>query len=121
MTTATANRAPTEAEIREAARRHLDRVLQSTELIDSPWVFDLAEPLRYTPPDEDGWPRNHSLWDDLRPTQAARLNELIEDIWSKTDVLMVEAANRVVELVVEAGLTFAAEYPDAPRRGRADQ
>lgn len=113
--------APTEAEIRAAARRHLARVLKSSELIDAPWVYDLSEPLRYTATcDEDGVRGgvNRSLWDDLRPTQDARLRALVDDIYSKTDALMAEAAERVIEYVVEAGLTFAAEHPDAPRAKR---
>lgn len=111
--------APTEAEIREVALDAFREVMREhASGWDVPWVYDLSAPLRYEPPDEDGEPALPwlvGLWTDLRPSQAARLSDLREAIYERADVLMVEAADRIVDAVVEAALTFAAEYPDAPR------
>lgn len=110
--------APTEAEIREAANAP---VLTDSDEIGS-LVYELLGPIRYLPPEEDSPGRSISagcLWDDLRPSQAARLQDLLDGIYTKTDTLIQkEVIPRIRELVVEAALTFAAEYPDAPRAVR---
>jgi hypothetical protein len=53
-----------------------------------------------------------SLWRDLRRSEARRLRELVTDA--------IAAATRRCEAVIleeltAAGVTFAAEHPDAPR------
>lgn len=110
--------APTEAEIRGASSATFPR--DSDEVASL--VFELAGPLRWVPPTElvtGATVNDDCLWDDLRPSQAARLQELYDDIYPKVDVLIQqEVVPRIRELVVEAALTFAAEYPDAPRAVR---
>ncbi len=111
--------APTAAEIREA----VDKLVAHRESYAEPsnLVYDLSAAIRYTPPDEDT-PETISaecLWDDLRPSQAARLAELHEEVYTKFDALIEqEVVARLREFVVEAAMTFAAEYPDAPRRAK---
>lgn len=106
--------APTEAEIREAAQDALRAVIEEHGGgWDVPWVYDLCTPIRYAP--DDGPMLDTSPWTDLRPSQAARLDALVDGIYETADKLMAETAARVAEAVVEAALTFAAEYPDAPR------
>ena len=106
----------TEAEIREAADAAVaDKLADFGEL-----VFPLSAPIRYLLPEEDPDRslRRVGLWDDLRPSQAARLAELGEAIYTKSDLMQQDIIARIREFVVEAALTFAAEYPDAPRAVR---
>jgi hypothetical protein len=54
-------------------------------------------------------------WDDMRPSEQERLNELTH---SAVDPIRADAQRRINEALVSAGLSFAAEYPDAPRATR---
>lgn len=116
MTTRT-NQAPTEAEIRAAVAGAV--IDCGYDIGDA--AFALAAPIRYLTPAED--PEHvlstHCLWDDLRPSQAERLSELMEEIFTKGDLIIEqEVLPRIRGLVAEAALTFAAEFPDAPRATR---
>lgn len=108
--------APTEQEIREAVQKQLDVLIAEDGTNTPDWIAAVLTPLRYNPPSMD---YNPSLWADLRPSQEARLEALEEEVFRKADALMLEVAARLAEAVVEAALTFAAEYPDAPRAKEA--
>lgn len=88
---------PTEAEIREAIRERSDYSDSGAT------VYEITKPAV-------------ALWADLRPSEAARLEDLMNEIYKLAD----DFESRVVEAVVAAGLTFAAEYPDAPRARLGD-
>lgn len=116
MATATAQGAPTEAEIREAVY-----AVQPNAPEDhvGNLVYELCLPLRYLAPAEDQWLNKACLWDDLRPSEAARLDDLLEDVYEKVDVVIKQdVMNRIREIVVDAMLAFAKEYPEARRRTR---
>lgn len=51
-------------------------------------------------------------WADLRPSEQARLGQLIAEARHRA---ARKAREAIVEEVVSAALAFAAEYPDAPR------
>lgn len=51
-------------------------------------------------------------WGDLRPSEAARLGEIISEAQERAEE---KARAAIIEEVIGAALTFAAEYPDAPR------
>lgn len=110
--------APTEAEIRaliddrsarypnDSIEHHLDHVLDK--------AFDT---IGYVDLDEQGQRDFGSTflsdtWADLRPSEADRLGELIA---AARQQAAERARAAIVEEVVAAALTFAAEYPDAPR------
>jgi hypothetical protein len=103
--------APTEQEIRAAVRAALD----DSDIDIGEWVHELVAPISYSAPSERGEAYEPALWDDLRPSQAALLQSLIEVIYTKSDALQNEVLARIEDYVVEAGLAFAAEHPDAPR------
>lgn len=97
--------APTEAEIRA--------LIESKSKADfGAQIFEITGPVDYFY--EDDPPREgpeDGLWHDLRPSQQRRLRELLNGIYDLAD----EYERRVVDATVQAVLTFAAEYPDAPR------
>jgi hypothetical protein len=103
--------APTEQEIRTAIQAALD----DSDIDIGAWVHDLVRPLSYAPPEQRGNNYGGCLWDDLRPSQAALLEALIEGIYNKVQPLEDDVTARIRESVVEAALEFAAAYPDAPR------
>jgi hypothetical protein len=109
----------TEQEIRAALERKITSWPEDNgeeELADA--IRKFSSPIRYTPLPRHEWQDwgaralNTELWDDLRPNEAERLNELVEGAVKRAH----EQARAVIlhELVV-AGLVFAAEYPAAPR------
>ncbi len=53
--------------------------------------------------------------DDLRPSEDARLGELVTPA---IDLIRDETQRRINEALVSAALAFAAEHPDAPRATR---
>jgi hypothetical protein len=105
--------APTEDEIREAVRRASD-----TSRFDvGQLVYDLLRPLHYVRPAERGpaYGDGPKLWDDLRPSQAARLDDLSDAVYTEGNSLEATLIETLREMVIRAALTFATEYPDAPR------
>lgn len=56
------------------------------------------------------------LWADLRPSEWARLHELLR---AAQDRSVERARAAILEEITAAALAFAAEYPDAPRAGAA--
>jgi hypothetical protein len=105
--------APTEAEIREVVFS-----LDVSQLDIGLWVYDLARPVRYLPPEQDFPAHAPGLWDDLRPSQTARLDALMEEVYDKADAVQAETVAKIQEYIVGAAMQFAAEYPDAPRAVR---
>lgn len=97
-----------EAEIHAACRYALD---DSSEIDIGSWVHELARPISFHPDDDPP----SSLWTDLRPSEAKRLSDLLERVYRTADAWEAEIVDRIIAAVVEAGVTFAAEYPDAPR------
>lgn len=81
------------------------------------WVHDLSAALRWAPADEQGPAYAPGLWDNLTSAQANRLEELHSDVYRKADALGEAAIKQIMDWVVEAGETFAAEYPNANRSG----
>jgi len=90
------NTPPTEAEIRAA-------------LVDGPTGWGTWE---------DGWSALMTALDDLyetddfRKSEQARLDELVP---GRVEPIRDRARREVREAIVEAGLQFAREHPDAPR------
>jgi hypothetical protein len=118
MATATAQRPITEADIRNhlAVRSeqypHDNPRKKMAEAISE--AFDPIGYVQLSPEDEAGFGSKvlSDLWDDLRPSEAKRLHDLIAEHVKEA----LEASwAAVVSEVVAAALTFAAEYPDAPR------
>ena len=103
--------APSEQEIREAVQAALD----DSSVDIGEWVHTMLAPLLFVPPGERGPAYEVGLWDDLRPSQAERLDNLIEGVYIRIQPLEEEVTTKIREAIVEAALTFAAEYPDAPR------
>jgi hypothetical protein len=72
----------------------------------------IAATIGYYPPDSDDMRDDeNSLWTDLRPSQRARLLDLIDDLYE----LEGEVFARLTSAIIQAGVTFAADYPDALR------
>lgn len=115
MTTATANRAPTEAELRAIIERHQDQRLPDP----ADFAFAFVSPIEYVPEDEIG---NHvnRVWDNLRPEEAERLTQLMDEVFTVAERELAIVEERCREAAVRAALTFAAEYPDAPRARAED-
>jgi hypothetical protein len=61
--------------------------------------------------DDDDPVHEGLLWTNLDPSEQARLEELIDTVYDMSDSLKA----KVVDATVRAALTFAAEYPNAPR------
>lgn len=114
--------APTEAEIREAVRYRLaipptddpagnvlEGIQQMADFMYGPSA-DVLTGERARGLEPRGWPAD--LWDDLRRTEAARLDQLYREATKRALARCLEIATE--ELVI-AGETFAREYPDAPR------
>jgi hypothetical protein len=53
--------------------------------------------------------------EDFRPTEQDRLDALT---YEAIEPILQETRERITEVLGRAGLTFAAEYPDAPRATR---
>lgn len=102
---ATAQRTPTEVEIRAAIQAALD----SSDIDIGTWVHDLGLPL-----DPDGG----VLWADLRGSEAEVLSDLLNAVYVQADAIEAEAVTRITELLVYAAMEFARRYPDAPRAPR---
>ena len=71
--------------------------------------------LVYVPPGERGAGYDGALWDNLRPSEAAELDDLCEGIME----LGVRFEAMVYEVVVAAARTFAERHPDAPRNPKS--
>lgn len=102
--------APTEADIRAVIDRHKD------DRRPDPWDFASAftSAVDYIPEDERGIGENH-VWANLRPSEEARLNELLSEVFNLASREVEALEQRLWEATVNAAMTFAAEYPDAPR------
>lgn len=103
--TATVNRPPTEAEIRE--------VIADNTIFDADFgtvIHRYVSAIAFGP-DEYGIDEDSRIWTDLRPSETKRLGDLIDEVYDLADKFQAE----VVEATVRAALTFAAEYPDATR------
>jgi hypothetical protein len=112
--------APTAAEIRaaiEAACRKYPNDDPRNKLSEAVEAF--ADPIRWKlndlalHGDEDEFPQlGDAIWKDLRPTEAARLLELLYEAEQR-------ARDGAIELIlleyVAGALAFAAEFPDVPR------
>jgi hypothetical protein len=96
----------TEAAIREAVRSAAAGA-DVGEL-----VCEFLAPIRYVPRGERGPAYRGALWDDLRASETARLDAIIEQVYQDLEGLICDS---IETRVVAAALTFAAEYPDAPR------
>lgn len=109
--TATVQRPPTEAEIREHALRAFAESDGSSETVGP----DNAR--RGAIAWEDAWSEAgavvESLWTgyDLRPSEEARLSQLMGEAVAQ---IRDEARPRLIEALVRAAVTFAQDYPDAP-------
>jgi hypothetical protein len=90
--------APTEAEIRET----ITAAMPAAAGTIGDRAYELTFSIRY-------------LWGDLPPSQGARIEALIEEAQAAIEALEPEVLGRVREAVAAAAMTFAAEYPDAPR------
>ena len=99
MTTATAPL--TEAEARATIAGHVERFgLDISGSEDAYHPFDAFVC------------KGSSPWRDLRPSESARLEAIITAAEARA---WARAHAAIVEEAVAAALTFAAEYPDAPR------
>jgi hypothetical protein len=103
--------APTEAEIREAVQKRLNHVVEIEGTHTPDWIAILLDPLRYLAPDPDLDGYNPSIWEDLRPSQAARLDALDDWVFGKADAMMLEGAERLAEYVVEARPDLRSRIP----------
>lgn len=114
--------APTEQEVREALGAFLEasspmsvgtmRDALREAIRDVGDALDCAAFTALGSEDDVGDDAPDSLWRDLRRTEARRLRELVTDA--------IAAATRrceaiILEELTGAGVTFAAEHPDAPR------
>lgn len=117
MTTATANRAPTADELRSLLRQVADGD-RSGDIDIGAWVYRVTQPIHYAEPGEGG-DEPGVLWTcmyrNLTMAECKRLSGLLEGVYREADAIQEEAIARIIELAVSAGLTFAEEYPDAPR------
>jgi hypothetical protein len=104
--------APTEAEIRTAVEGALGR---SREIDVGSWVHELVQPIAYYPPEDRINRPPDCLWDNLRPSEAERLSALVEQIYVAADEWETYVVQQITERILAAGLTFASEFPDAPR------
>jgi hypothetical protein len=118
MTAPTITRSPTEAEIRaeigaamggEEYRDVIDGIHLVASIVRDPaWGILEGEDPRM--PDGPG------LWADLRPSEAQRLLDLVNDAERRIGARVVEV---IEEELMAACTAFAAEFPDAPRgKGR---
>jgi hypothetical protein len=124
---ATARPTPTEGEIRDLVEGRLDSAAE--DIFDS--QSDLADALerlattaadhlvdsaKQTEAMHSAWEgvraAGDGLWQDLRPTEAARLCELIEAAAAR---VQARCKAIVIEEIVGAGVQFAHEFPEAPR------
>jgi hypothetical protein len=121
MATATVSRGtpPTEAEIRQALAEFVAEPMKHGD--DSPRAkldeaidkaMDVVGYVHIDPVDEIAVTTCSDLWSDLRPSEARRLAEIVAEA---KDRALEAAWVVIVKEVTRAGLTFAAEYPDAPR------
>ena len=107
--------APTEAEIRALfAEYNVERDLFSELEEEVGKAVDAATDMIYVPDEQTiGVP---FIWDNLRPTERERLDYLIESVFNEINHGAVpKLVSLIVEQTIQAALTFAAEYPDAPR------
>ena len=107
--------APTEAEIRALLAHHKVEKDILSEISDPlGHAVDVVTDLIYVPDEQTfGEP---FIWQDLRPTERARLEQLVAGVLEELEAtVMPMIVSLIVERTVQAALTFAAEYPDAPR------
>lgn len=108
--------APTEAEIYEAIASRFRTYDGIEDKLDE--ALDKAfDALAYIALDDESDPGagmavRSGLWGDLRPSEALRLRDLTHDARGR---LKADLWGRILETVATAGMTFAAEHPDAPR------
>lgn len=128
MTTiATLSRPVTDAEIRDSIEGRLESAAEEvfdtqSDLADAlgriatvtaDHLIDSAYMTEMMGSSWDGVPdAGDGLWKDLRPTEAARLAELVHEAAER---VQARCAAIVIEEMTVAGVQFAAEYPDAPR------
>ena len=123
MTAAKANRAPTEEDIRvaiEGAEQRYASDCAAASLREATQkVVDVLDDTGFDGVEDRSQPGSHSrigLWEDLRPSQKARLRELLRAAQERANA---RAWTVIVDEIVAAGLEFGREFPDAPRAQRA--
>lgn len=109
--------APTADEIREAIEDRANRYGKETRDKLAEAIDGALDTIAYVAIDDAAGPNTGAvvvsdLWADLRPSEATRLAELIGDARAR---LLASLWPQIVDAALEAGSTFAAEYPDAPR------
>ena len=98
--------APTEANVRATIAAHVKRYgLDISSNDDAYHPFDALASCEGSSP-----------WRDLRPSESARLEAIITAAEARA---WARCHDALVEEAVAAALTFAGEYPDAPRAGAA--
>ncbi len=108
---ATGHQAPTEAEIREAIDAHLETIDADVDGL----IHAFVGPITYVRPSERGPAYPATLWDDLRPSEQAHLEDLVEAVYTECSPAI---ERMLVEATVRADLAFAEASPDAPRAER---
>lgn len=89
--------------VREDITRHVDW---------SQVIHEAAGGIIYVAPTERGPGYSGALWDNLRPSEAARLDELLNRAWDQAEPTM---SKLLEDAITEAAMAFAREFPDAPR------
>lgn len=112
--------APTEADIRAAVEyrdNHWPNDRPSEKLHEAVGMF--FDPINYRtvadPITDEIYATGEYVWTDLRPSEEARLRELVALHRTRAEHRVSTA---IVEEIVAAGMTFATEYPDAKRATR---
>lgn len=95
--------APTEAEIRAA--------IDEANPDFGELVYEFTRCVSYADPGTRGFAYEPRLYEDLRPSERERLEALLSEVYDLEEPVLKMIEDRVVAAV----LTFAAEYPDAPR------
>jgi hypothetical protein len=113
MTTAT-DSPLTEEEVRSA----ISAALEASSIDIGEWVHDLCRPLHWSPTELRGENYRDGLWVDLRESEAAALEALVDQVYEHADAIQAEAVKRIGELVLYAAMEFAQTHPDAPRPAR---
>jgi hypothetical protein len=118
--------APTEAEIRAAidlAWSEFPRDDPRNKLAEAVEAF--ADPIRWKLNDVDlegdsteFAQLGDAIWKDLRPSEAARLLELLYEAEKRA---LAGALELILREYVDAALTFAGEHPEAPRGPVGDE
>lgn len=110
--TATATRPPSEEDVRAIEAAYRARYSESAEHLDTAVDYSFAVIDYRISPDEDEHPLGAYVWTNLRPTEAARLRELVEEGRQRA---LERAREAITAEIVAAAMQFASEFPDAPR------